>query len=346
MVGQKTVRECLDILNNGKNIGQWNKTNIVLIAKIAKPKEVGDFRPISLCNVNYKIVSKVIANRLKWVLKDVISESQSAFVEGRLISDNIIIGHECINSIKNHKNILRDKAALKIDLSKAYDWVEWSYLKEIMLKLGFDLAWVNLVMKCITSASFSILINGEQKGLFEASRGLRQGDPISPYLFLLVTEGLSNLIQGAKSKGLISSISCLNGPVISHLLFVDDSIIFCDAREEELVYIKIVLNCFELASGEKINYSKSTIMFSKKVTRDKRIFLSSILEVNNVEDFGKYLGVPFVFSRNKSKDFGYIMDRVGKSVQGWKSSLFSTAGKEILIKSVGQAISFYAMSTL
>ncbi|MDO7987362.1 reverse transcriptase domain-containing protein, partial [Sweet potato little leaf phytoplasma] len=344
LVGEKTISECLDILNSKKSIRDWNKTNIVLIPKISNPKEVSDFRPISLCNVNYKIITKSIANRLKGILKHIISDSQSAFVYERLITDNIIIGHECINAIKNNKHFKGDMAALKIDFSKAFDRIEWSFLKEIMLRLGFSSNWVDLILNCISFPCFSILINGEQKGNFHSSRGLRQGDPLSPYLFILVTEGLSHLISNANARGCISGLSCSNGPLISHLLFADDSIIFCKAAEQELVSLKNLLILYESASGECINFSKSAILFSNKVNNDRKVFLSSILGVRNVTDFGNYLGVPSVFSRSKSKDFSYILDRIWKVVQGWKRSLFSIAGKEILIKSIGQAIPSYAMS--
>lgn len=338
------MEECLDILNGSKSIRSWNNTNIVLIPKKSDPKDVSDFRPISLCNVNYKIVTKTIANRLKLVLKDIISESQSALIQGRSITDNIIIGHECINALRNNKVLKDNMAALKIDLSKAYDRVEWPYLKEIMLKLGFDIKLVNLIMNCISFPNFSILINGEQRGSFVSYRGLRQGAPLSPYLFLIVVEGLSHLITVANSRALLSGLSVSGGPRISHLLFADDSLIFCKADERELVNLKNILKIYELASGESINYTKSAILFSTKVNKDRGAFLSSILGVKLVEDFGSYLGVPSIFSRSKAKDFSYVLDKIWKSVQGWKRSFLSVAGKELLIKSIGQAIPSDAMS--
>ncbi|MDV3143357.1 MAG: reverse transcriptase family protein [Sweet potato little leaf phytoplasma] len=261
---------------------------IVLIPKKANPREVGDYRPISLCNVNYKIITKTIANRMKGILKEIISDNQSAFLKDKLISDNIIIGHECINAIitKNRFN-KKNMAALKLDISKAYDRVEWIYLENIMLKLGFNKSWVDLIMKCISTAEFSCLINGEKKGRFHSSRGLRQGDPLSPYLFLIVTEGPSHLISRANNRGSILGFVCNNGPTISHLLFADDSLTFCRAEENELVTLKDLLNVFESVSGEAINYSKSAILFSPKLDKDKRSFLSNILGVNQVTDFGE-----------------------------------------------------------
>lgn len=246
-----------------------------------------------MCKVNYKIVTKTIANRLKGILKDIISENQSTFIKDRLRIDNFIIGQECVNSIKNQKSIKSEMAALELDLSKAYDRVEWPFLREIVIKLGFDSRWVNLIIRCISLVSFSILINGEKKGKFVSKRGLSQGDPLSPYLFLFIAEGLSHLILEANKNKRLSGMVCSNGPLISHLLFADNSLVFCKANEQELSYLKHILEIYEKASGESINYKKSSILFLKKKTnKDRKSFLSSILGVKSVEDFGKYLGIP------------------------------------------------------
>ena len=147
-----------------------------------------------MCNILYKLVSKVIANRLKRILPNLILESQSAFQSDKEISDNILVAFETLHHMKIQKAKSSEFMALKLDMSKVYDRVEWSFLKTIMEKMGFGASWVQLVMECISTVSYLILVNGEPKGEIKPSRGIRQGDPFSPYLFLLYFEGLNRLI--------------------------------------------------------------------------------------------------------------------------------------------------------
>lgn len=184
VLGPGITEVVLHFLNGGDLPETVNSTTLVLIPKVKVPQEMKQFRPISLCNVVYKICSKVLANRLRVFLDDIIAEEQSAFVPSWLITDNVLVDYECTQYLKRKKGKNR-ACAIKIDMEKAYDWVKWEYLKSIMLKLGFDESFVSLVMRCVPTVSFSIKVNGTLSSTFRPTRGIRQGDPISPYLFLL-----------------------------------------------------------------------------------------------------------------------------------------------------------------
>ena len=160
-VGMDITQAVLSCLNSGSILKSINHTFIILIPKVKNPEKVSEFKPISLCNVIYKIVSKVIANRLKPLLNKIISETQSAFIAERLITDNVLIVFESLHHMKTSCIGRTGFMALKLDISKAYDKVEWIFLEKVLLKMGFHNSWVALIMECITTVSYSILVNGE-----------------------------------------------------------------------------------------------------------------------------------------------------------------------------------------
>ena len=267
IVGNDVMNAVLDFLNNGVMLPNLNHPNIVLIPKVKNPEKMSEYRLISLCNVVYKIISKVLANRLKQVLPDIISPTQSAFVLGRLIIDNVIVAYEALHSMHIRKKGKTGSLALKLDVSKAYDQVEWLFLQGVMQKLGFPKKWIERVMTCVTTTSFSILLNGKPYGNVLPSRGIRQGDPLSPYLFLLCVEGFTSLLAKAENDGKIHGASiCRGAPKVSNLLFADDSLLFCRATQNEVEVISEVLQTYANASGQCINLEKSSVFFSSNTS--------------------------------------------------------------------------------
>ncbi|KAL5783292.1 hypothetical protein ACOSP7_008321 [Xanthoceras sorbifolium] len=335
----------LAVLNHGADLGEMSRAVVALIPKVKSPVKISDFRPISLCNVTYKLVAKVLANRLKLVLHDIIAPNQSAFVPSRLITDNVVVGFECLHHLNGCRQSPHGLAALKLDMSKAYDRVEWIFLQKMIEQLGFDSGWIAKVMSCITSASYSFLINGEPKGFVKPSRGLRQGCPLSPYLFLLCAEGLTSLLSRVEVQGKLHGIKVARyAPAISHLFFADDSLISLRASSSEGRALKETLCSYEAASGQSINFEKSALTFSPNTAAGVVLEVRNMFNVDVVASHDKYLGLPSSVGRNRKGVFGSILDRVWNKLQGWKGKLFSTGGKEVLIKAVAQAVPSYAMS--
>ena len=233
---------------------------------------------------------------------------------------------------------------LKLDMSKAYDRVEWLFLEKMMLKLGFPLCFTRLVMKCVETATFSVLVNGQPSRQFKPSRGLRQGDPLSPFLFVLCAEGLSTLLRDAEEQKLIHGVKIgRRVNPISHLFFADDILLFIRATEEEVDNVLEVLSTYEAASGQKLNMEKSEMSYSRNIEPEKINILQMKLSFKAVEGHEKYLGLPTFIGSSKKRIFQSIQDRVWKKLKGWKGQCLSQAGREVLIKAIAQAIPSYAM---
>lgn len=228
----------------------FNNTNVVLIPKKKEPERVSDLRPIALCNVAYKVLAKVIAVCMKEALDTIISPSQSAFVPDRLITDNIIIAGEVGHFLKRKRTGIIGWVALKLDMAKAYDRMEWNFLKGTLTALGFSSTWVNLIQLCVTTVTYNILVNGQSVGTVIPTRGIRQGDPLSPYLFIVCAEVLSLLLQRKEARGSIHGVRVARGaPPISHLFFADDSLLFFKATINEAQEVKNCLRVTVLLQG-------------------------------------------------------------------------------------------------
>ncbi|XP_042939495.1 uncharacterized protein LOC122274525 [Carya illinoinensis] len=326
IVGKDVCEAALKFLNGGGMDKGLNHTFIALIPKVKKPESVNDFRPISLCNVMYKIIAKTLANRLKKVLGDVISRTQSAFVPQRLITDNIITAYEVLHSMQTRQKDRVGSMALKLDISKAYDKVEWVFLEKIMEKLRFCERWVALIMECVSTVSYAILTNGSPGEKFKPTRGLRQGDPLSPYLFLLCAEGLSAMLQSAEETRELKGVAVARGGTkVTHLLFADDCIIFGKASWSEWRKIMSILEFPNAKKNAKEGVLKE-------------------LGARLVTSCEKYLGLPIMVGRSKYDSFRSIKDRIWQRVNNWKHKFLFPTGKEVLLKAAIQAVPNYHMN--
>lgn len=293
----------------------------------------------------YRIVPKTIANRLKPILSQIIAPTQSAFIPNRLITDNVIIGYECLHKIRHSKGKRNCMVALKLDISKAYERVEWQFLKQTMAKLGFSDKWVSLRMNCITMATFSVIINGSPKGFIQPERGLRQGCPFSPYLFILCTEIFSNLLFQAERKQLMGGLRFAKEVTITRLLFADDSLIFLRASEADCRHLKRIFDCYAEASEQIFNFEKSSMFFSGKIPNAQITAIKDIFKLNVVSRHENYLGLPSMIGRKRTSFFKDIKLKILSKISSWHHKMFSSGGKEFLIKVVAQAVPAFAMST-
>ncbi|KAL6132909.1 hypothetical protein ACLB2K_065148 [Fragaria x ananassa] len=337
-IGDDITVAVQSFLHSGQILKQINFTHICLIPKVPSPEHMSDLRPIALCNVIYKICSKVIANTLKFILLEVISPFQSAFVPGRLITDNILVANEIAHFVHNKREGADGFMALKLDLSKAYDRMEWLFLRKVLEIFGFAAIWIDIVMQCVSTVRYSFLVRGKPRGFVIPSRGLRQGDPLSPYLFLLGVEGFSALLKQKQLLGLLPGIKiCEGAPSVNHLLFADDSMLYANATLENCYQIQDVLDTYGRASGQLVNFQKSSVVFSRNVPEFLQEDISSFRGVETVDSHEKYLGLPTYVGRKKTATFQFIKEKLGKRILNWQGKLLSGAGRDILIRVVAQS---------
>ncbi|GKE96364.1 RNA-directed DNA polymerase, eukaryota, partial [Tanacetum coccineum] len=239
--------------HNGAFSKSGNSSFISLIPKTPNTNKVKDFRPITLIGSLYKIITKILANRLVDVLADIVNEVQSAFVANRQILDGAFILNEVYHWCKKKK---KQTMIFKVDFEKAYDSVRWDYLDAVLLNFGFGDRWRGWIQSCLNSSKGSVIVNGSPTNEFLFQRDLKQGDPLSPFLFILIMESLYISFQRVVDTGMFSGIAMGTSWQLSHLFYADDAVFMGQWSDSNIDIIVKVLECFYRASGLRINLNK------------------------------------------------------------------------------------------
>ncbi|KAL9662694.1 hypothetical protein QQ045_027527 [Rhodiola kirilowii] len=320
-------------------------TYLTLIPKASNPTSIADLRPISLCNVVHTIFSRLLNSRLAHVLHKLVSPEQVGFVKGRSILENIALGHDMLFDFKQKTeggNIM-----IKLDMSKAYDRMSWSFILAALRASGCCEKFVDLIFRCISSPWFSMKWDGRRYGHFKSSQGLRQGDPLSPTLFVIAMEWLTKDINHAVSDGFIQGYSTgVGGRSITSLLFADDILIFTNGCKKSVENLMAIVQDFCDYSGQQLNNEKSFIFFPKKMRRARQKMLLDITKFHKGTFPITYLGVPLYTGCTKIDYFQSLEDKVRKRISGWMKNMLSFGGKIALIDSVLNSVGIHCMSIL
>jgi len=314
---------------------------VTLIPKVKAPTSLKEFRPISLLGGLYKILSKVLATRLAKVMNSIISGSQSAFLKGRNLVDGVLVVNEVVDLGKKSR---RECLILKVDFEKAYDSIDWGFLEYMMRRAGMCDKWVSWMKACVFGGSMSILVNGSPTEEINVQRGLKQGDPLAPFLFLLVAEGFSGLMTNAVNQNLFKGFEIKQGgSVISHLQYADDTLCIGEPSVDNLWILKATLRGFEMASRLKVNYHKSSLI-GVNVPRDFMEAACRFLHCSEGSVPFNYLGLPVGASSKKLSTWEPMLEQLRNILNSWGSKYMSLGGRITLLNSVLNAIPIFFLS--
>lgn len=336
IVGKDFINAIRSFFQQGCLLRGVNSTTIVLVPKVPNPSSMNDFRPISCCNTTYKCISKIIASRLKGVLSNIISPCQSAFVPGRRIGDNVLLAQELFRGY--NRSSCPQRCALKIDFRKAFDSVSWEFLIKALYLFKFPPKIIYWIRACITTSWFAVKVNDELCGYFKGAKGLRQGDPLSPYLFVIAIEVLSIIIYEKSSD--FRHHWRTKQTNLTYLCFTDGLLLFCHGDHRSASILKLCLDKFSRISGLHINADKS-LCFLSNVSNEQTALITSCLGFQMGSYPAKFLGVPLITSKLSLADCYPLLERIKCKMSSWTKKFLSYAGRLQLIKSVIFAIQAY-----
>ncbi|KAI0519828.1 hypothetical protein KFK09_007289 [Dendrobium nobile] len=295
-------------------------TAIVLIPKTPHASQITDFRPISLCNTFYKIIAKILANRMKPIMPAIIHKSQAGFIQKRLATDNITLAMEILRDFKVSAG--KNFFCAKLDIKKAFDCISRDFIIARMHKKEFPLKFINWIKGCIYDVPFSVCINGALHGYFNSTSGLRQGCPLSPLLFAIAMDAFSCYMDESNFCG----FPCGKAHY-SHLLYADDVLVFGPATGQNAQALNHVISNFGNSSGLHINRDKCSIIFSRD--NQEATDIANSLQFARAENVIKYLGLPLSTKKLSISYFQPLLSKIATLLAGWKVKFLSFAGKSL-----------------
>ena len=342
-MGKSVYEEVKTIFKDGLVLDHLNETLVTLIPKCKSPESLNNYRPISLCNSVYKIASKILVERIRPYLNKLVFPFQTAFVPGRKGLDNVLVAQELFYALDKKKG-KEGYMAIKVDLEKAYDRMEWCFIHKVLQAYHFPQSLIRVIMSCVISTRVCILFSGGKLEAFNPLRGLRQGDPLSPYIFILCMEYLGHLIEKKCMEGVWKPLQASRSNIgISHLFFADDLILFAKVDMDSCETISEVLDEFCVESGQKVSMEKSRIYFSPSVQPKIKSGIYSRLRIQAMTNIGNYLGFPINHRGVPRNRMNFIVEKVMSKLVGWKARFLSFAGRAVLVKSVMSTIPNYVM---
>ncbi|KAL3652392.1 hypothetical protein CASFOL_002073 [Castilleja foliolosa] len=326
---------------------QMSKSNsttvLTLIPKISNPTTLGDYRPISLSNFSSKIISKVLASRLGTMLPKIVDLTQNGFIKGRSIHESIALVQELIQSID--KKTFGGNIVMKVDISKAYDRMEWRFVIRALRSLGFAEKVVDLIYRLISAVSYTISVQGNLHGMIKATRGLKQGDPLSPMIFILAQQIFSyGLTKLHDNKQMMHYDMGPRVEKVTHLLYADDMLLFFNGGQKTIKNLKILIDKYALSSGQMISYDKSSIYCSKHITSTRINNIKSRLQCKVGSLPFTYLGSPIFKGYGKVSYFEELIHKIVQRLESWRGKFLSFAGKITLLKAVLSSLPIHILS--
>jgi hypothetical protein len=320
IVKADVINAVLEFFTSSWILPGFNSNIVALLPKFPEAASIDQYRPIAMANFKFKIISKILADRLASIMPTIISEEQKGFIHGRDIRDCLCIAYEAANFL--HNKSFGGNLALKIDIAKAFDTLDWNFLLKVLRSFGFNDVFCNWIHVILKSAFLSVSINGKSHGYFNCTRGVRQGDPLSHLLFCLAEDVLSRSISKLVSQGSLQLIKgTRNVSVPSHSFYVDDLMIYCKGNLSGLKALNELFASYASESGQCISHAKSTI-YSSSITPRRLDLIIALLNFNIGSMPFNYLGVPIFTGKPKACHLQPIADKIKLKLSAWKASFW------------------------